>query len=375
MLDINTLGFFSGGGGLDLGFSAAGFNVILSSDIDAHSCETLKLNQLKKGYIKKHPVLCEDVRKIDKKIIKDVIGDQKIDFVIGGPPCQSFSVFGKRKGLEDPRGNLVFEYVRLIKELEPRGFLFENVAGLKSIHGGELYKELANVLSMEGKYKISVHEYEVAEYGIPQFRKRIFFIGSLEGKIIPPMIPTHDQKGTLNLDFKAFNTVNQVLKGLPTPITDWKSKPYINGHVGRKHSQLIVDRYTSLIFGERDHKTRINKLDPNRPSYTIIVGSDAGGGKGHIHPFEPREVTPRESARIQTFPDWWEFYGTGRHIIRQVGNAVPPLFAALIANHVAKEMFAIDTKRNIDDFLDILDLEFFKSVNNRSIQPQNTFEW
>ncbi|MCF8581060.1 DNA cytosine methyltransferase [Enterobacter ludwigii] len=375
MLNINTLGFFSGGGGLDLGFSAAGFNIILSSDIDAHSCETLKLNQKKKKYIKEHPVLCEDVRKIDKQVIEAIIGSQKIDFVIGGPPCQSFSVFGRRKGLDDPRGNLVFEYVRLIKELNPRGFLFENVAGLKSIHGGELYKELATVLSMDGKYKISAHEYEVAEYGIPQFRKRIFFIGSRDGKIIPPMIPTHGKNGDFGFDTLPFNTVQKVIKGLPTPITDWKLEPFVNGHVGRKHSQMIIDRYTSLVYGERDHKTRINKLDPNKPSYTIIVGSDAGGGKGHIHPFEPREVTPRESARIQTFPDWWEFYGTGRHIIRQVGNAVPPLFAALIANHVAKEMFGNESNRTIEDFIEILDLEFLNRVDNRSLQSQNTFEW
>ncbi|CAH5470691.1 DNA cytosine methyltransferase [Enterobacter cloacae] len=375
MLNINTLGFFSGGGGLDLGFSAAGFNIILSSDIDAHSCETLKLNQKKKSYIKEHPVLCEDVRKIDKNTIEGVIGSQQIDFVIGGPPCQSFSVFGRRKGLDDPRGNLVFEYVRLIKELNPRGFLFENVAGLKSIHGGELYKELAKVLSMDGKYKISAHEYEVAEYGVPQFRKRIFFIGSRDGKIIPPMIPTHGNNNGLGLDTLPYNTVQKVIQGLPTPITDWKLDPFVNGHVGRKHSQMIIDRYTSLIYGERDHKTRINKLDPNKPSYTIIVGSDAGGGKGHIHPFEPREVTPRESARIQTFPDWWEFYGTGRHIIRQVGNAVPPLFAALIANHVAKEMFGNESNQTIEDFIEILDLEFLNRVDNRSLQSQNTFEW
>ena len=77
------------------------------------------------------------------------------------------------------------------------------------------------------------------------------------------------------------------------------------------HSDEIIKRYKSLTFGERDHRTRINKLDPSRPSYTIIVGSDKGGGKGHVHPFEPREVTPRESARLQTFPDWWEFHGTG----------------------------------------------------------------
>ncbi len=367
MLNINTVGFFSGGGGLDLGFSAAGFNIILSSDIDVHSCETLKINQGKREYIKNHPVLCEDVRKLDKNKILSAIGNEKIDFIIGGPPCQSFSVFGRRKGLDDPRGNLVFEYVRLIKELNPKGFLFENVSGLKSIHGGSLYRELAEVLSMDGKYKISAHEYELAEFGVPQFRKRIFFIGSLDGKVIPPMIPTHSKNGILDFGGKSLNIVKTVLNGLPSPIIEWKEKPFINGHVGRKHSQRIIDRYNSLTYGERDHKTRINKLDPEKPSFAIIVGSDAGGGKGHIHPFEPREVTPRESARIQTFPDWWEFSGTGRHVIRQVGNAVPPLFGALIGNYVAKEIFSIDTDLNIDNFIEILGLEFLKSVDNRSL--------
>src|SRR5205823_391079 len=103
----------------------------------------------------------------------------------------------------------------------------------------------------------------------------------------------------------------QTLASMPQPI---QGKMF--NHVGREHSQRIIDRYRSLEFGERDPSTRINKLHPGRPSYTIIVGSDKGGGKGHVHPFFPREVTPRESARIQTFPDWWQFYGTGRHVIR-----------------------------------------------------------
>lgn len=121
------------------------------------------------------------------------------------------------------------------------------------------------------------------------------------------MEPTHTQ-ASLDLNGrKPFNTAGIALGGLPTPITDWKGDTFLNGHVGRKHSQRIIDRYGALSFGERDHKTRINRLNPEKPSYTIIVGSDAGGGKGHVHPYEPREVTPRESARIQTFPDWWQF--------------------------------------------------------------------
>jgi DNA (cytosine-5)-methyltransferase 1 len=94
-----------------------------------------------------------------------------------------------------------------------------------------------------------------------------------------------------------------------------------------------------MDFGERDHYTRINKLNPSRPSFTIIVGSDAGGGKGHINPFQPREVTPRESARLQCFPDWWGFCGTSRHPIRQVGNAVPTLAALCIGRKILFELF------------------------------------
>jgi len=360
MSNINVLGLFSGGGGLDLGFSAAGFNSVYSSDIDSYSCNTLIQNQGKQSYLAKHPVVCEDIRNISYKSIHRSIGTNDIDFIIGGPPCQAFSVFGKRKGLDDPRGNLVYEYARLIKEIKPEGFLFENVAGLKTIHDGTLYSELFEILSINGKYAITAHEYEVADYGIPQFRRRVFFIGTRSNKSVPRMEATHTPPNSLFNAHKPFNTVSSILVDLPAPITDWKSEPHINGHVGRKHSQRIIDRYASLAFGERDHKTRINKLNPERPSFTIIVGSDAGGGKGHVHPFEPREVTPRESARIQTFPDWWEFYGTGRHIIRQVGNAVPPLFAGILAQHIAKEVFNKRNKPNLDKLIDKLDLGYLQ---------------
>jgi len=371
---INCIGLFSGGGGLDLGFSAAGFNTILTSDIDPFSCRTLELNQEKKQYLRKHPVLCEDVRCLTSKHVKKVVGQKKIDLIIGGPPCQAFSIFGRRKGLDDPRGNLVFEYARIIGELEPHAFVFENVAGLKTIHDGSLYSSLFDTLSLGGKYAISSHTYEVAEFGVPQFRRRVFFIGTLSGRTVPMMEPTHTAPNSLFNAHRPFNTVSRVLNGLPSPITDWGDVPVLNAHIGRKHSQEIIDRYTSLNFGERDHKTRINKLHPERPSYTIIVGSDAGGGKGHVHPFQPREVTPRESARIQTFPDWWEFHGTGRHVIRQVGNAVPPLFASVLANHISQNVFNIRSCFDYRDFIEILGLDFLKNDNNnRLIQSQDSF--
>jgi len=124
------------------------------------------------------------------------------------------------------------------------------------------------------------------------------------------------------------------LRGLP-PAGSSK----LANHTGRVHGKAVIDRYDKLEFGERDSKTRVNRLNPDKPSFTIVVGSDKGGGKGHVHPFEPREVTPRESARLQSFPDYWEFTGTSRHPIRQVGNAVPPVFAAAIGAHLLKEVF------------------------------------
>ncbi|MGW8123259.1 DNA cytosine methyltransferase [Roseivirga echinicomitans] len=359
---INTVALFSGGGGLDLGFTASGFNIVYSSDIDQYSCNTLKQNQAKKPYLSKHVVECADIRNLTAKHIESQT-NVKTDFVIGGPPCQSFSVFGKRKGLEDPRGNLVYEYTRLLEELNPTGFLFENVAGLKTIHGGELYNDLLETLSIKGKYAVSAHEYEVADFGVPQFRRRVFFIGSKKGHAVPHMEPTHTNPKSLFNAHKAFRTVGEVLSEMPKPITNWKDSAPINGHVGRNHSDRIVERYDSLTHGERDHKTRINKLNPERPSYTIIVGSDKGGGKGHVHPYAPREVTPRESARIQTFPDWWEFYGTGRHIIRQVGNAVPPLFGAILGNHIKRSIFGEKKSFSYDQFIEKLEIDFLKDGN------------
>ena len=145
----------------------------------------------------------------------------------------------------------------------------------------------------------------------------------------------------------SYRVVRDALRYLPKPGVG----STVPNHIGRTHSQRIIDRYSSLEFGERDPKTRVNKLHPDRPSLPSLSAQTMAEGKGHVHPFVPREVTPRESARMQTFPDWWEFHGTGRHVIRQVGNAVPPLFAALLAEHVKVHVFGAKRKRNYEKFV------------------------
>lgn len=335
---------FTGGGGLDLGLEAAGFETMLAVDIDEHSCISLKQNKefcKKSGrpFLSKAEILRGDITQLTGKEVQKLTGLKKgeIDLLAGGPPCQAFSVFGKRKGLEDPRGQLVYHYLRLLTELRPKAFLFENVYGLLTAEKGRIFSDLKEKLSnpIEGlEYTLSIHRLNASDYGVPQFRDRVFIIGCIKGNQVPKIPPICSEETDLITQTLPWRTVSHGLKNLPK-IGDSKS----HNHTGRVHSNRIVERYDAMRFGERDHFTRINRLDPKRPSFAIIVGSDKGGGKGHVHPLEPREVTPRESARMQCFPDWWWFSGTSRHPIRQVGNAVPTLLAFSIGRQILKDVF------------------------------------
>jgi DNA (cytosine-5)-methyltransferase 1 len=339
---LSLVSLFSGGGGLDLGLEAAGFETLYASDIDHFSCVTLangKKVSIEQGLPFLANALIEeaDVCDLSGAEVLARIGKERgeVDLLAGGPPCQAFSVFGKRAGTADPRGQLPEQYRRLLTEIAPRAFVFENVYGLLTIENGEVFRNICESLSSPGQgleYKLSVFRLNAANYGVPQKRDRVFIVGDRAGRSLGaiPAVSTLDGiEGMVPA-----RTVSQGLRGLPE-----EGSKLAHNHRGRKHSQRIIERYAGLAFGERDPKTRINKLDPSKPSYAIIVGSDKGGGKGHVHPVEPREVTARESARMQTFPDWWEFFGSVRHPIRQVGNAVPPVLAACIGKVISERLF------------------------------------
>lgn len=328
---LNVVSLFSGGGGLDIGLAAAGFETLFANDIVSQCCETLSANLPRKTV-----VVCEDVKKVSGGEILSRIGENvTVDVLAGGPPCQAFSVFGQRKGRSDPRGQMVYEYFRILAELKPKVFLFENVFGLLTVESGEVFKVVCEKLanpSPDLHYDIKVFRLNAVDYGVPQFRDRVIIIGSRTGtnvSEVPPVTFAEPQHGQL-----AYRTVADALRGLQD-----QNENYPKNHTGRVHSQAIINRYAGMAPGERDVHTRINKLDLNRPSFTIICGSNCGGGKGHIHPIIPREVTPRESARIQTFPDNWEFSGKGRYVISQVGNAVPPLLAFAVGNEIRNKIF------------------------------------
>jgi len=347
MYTLNAVSLFSGGGGLDLGMEAVGFSTLFASDIDVRSCETLTTNrdesvQRRKYFLNNAHIFNSCVEDIEAQFIlqKLNMGTGDLDLLTGGPPCQSFSISGHRKGRQDPRGNLVFDYIRLLDGLRPKSFIFENVSGFMTVENGKLYEEVIKLLkspSPDLEYTLSIHQLNAVNFGVPQYRNRIFIIGHRDGVKIN-QIPQITSNEGLNSYLPRYRTVRDGLRNLP-PI----ESIFPANHTGRKHSQRIIDRYANLKPGERDPKTRINKLDLNRPSYTIVVGSDKGGGKGNIHPTEPREVTPRESARMQTFPDSWAFQGNRtRDPIRQIGNAVPPLLAAAIGNEIRHHIFGLD---------------------------------
>jgi DNA (cytosine-5)-methyltransferase 1 len=286
---LNVISLFSGGGGLDLGLEAAGFQTRFENDIDPFSCATLELGKItaKKrglGIFNKTVVMAADVKELAGKSVLESSGLNKgeVSLLAGGPPCQAFSVFGNRKGREDHRGQLVYEYFRLLSEIEPEAFLFENVYGLMTVENGDVFKMACEQLREPRKglrYEISVLRLNAANYGVPQFRDRIFIIGSRTGKTISKIDElTVDPKNITCSSQIPYRTVKDALRGLPSPNINFPAN-----HTGRKHSDRIIERYGSMNAGERDHFTRINKLDLSKPSYTIIVGSDKGGGKGHIH--------------------------------------------------------------------------------------------
>ena len=343
--DLCAISLFSGGGGFDLGVEAAGFTTLFATDIDPWCCATLEANkriaaELGKPFLQRATIVQRCISELTADHILECIDRDigEIDLVIGGPPCQSFSVIGRRNGRKDPRGELLEDYLRLLAELEPKAFIFENVKGIMSVEDRKLYIDLKDRLRRPKPglcYELSEFCLDASDFGVPQKRERVFIVGSRAGRKIGEIPTVTGGSDKASCPAFAKRTVADAFRGLSPAGSEFPPN-----HYARRHSKRIAQRYGSLQPGERDPKTRINKLDLDRPGFTVVSGSMNSGGKGHIHPTEPREVTPRESARLQTFPDWWEFCGSqATHARRQIGNAVPSLMAAAVACEVRSAVF------------------------------------
>lgn len=319
-----ALSFFCGGGGLDLGIALAGFHVAFASDLEKTLCDTIEHN------FNDCCVQAEDISNLTFESISKRASVKEVDLIIGGPPCQAFSILGQRKSFDDPRGQLVFEYIRIIKETKPKAFLFENVPGLMTLNGGKDWGQLLNSFADETGYKIFPTMLNSADFGIPQIRKRIFVVGFRDSSVefqFPNQ--THcdsSQKSLLDSECHGW---------LPSKY----ALDHINGapnHDKRIHGDRVRSRYEKVPPGQRDKVDHTDRIHPDRPSGTVLVGSRAGGGRPFIHPYEPRHITVREAARLQSFPDWYEFRSTGTWQYRAVGNAVPPVLAYHIGKAISE---------------------------------------
>lgn len=308
----NCISLFSGGGGLDLGAHFAGFKSLLVSDIIPQYTETIRHN------LPHVNVYNDDAMELTPEKIKKIAGIKgDIDLIIAGPPCQAFSIMGKRKSLDDPRGQLTIKYFELVAGIRPKAFVFENVPGLMTVNNGEDFNNLLTFIKEITGYSISVKKLNAADFGVPQYRERIFVVGfrpDIDSRSFEfPQAPTGVYGKSLPERVPSRYALENV-EGLP------------NQEI-RVHTERVKARFAALPQGGRDRGSYSDRLKADEPSGTVLIGSSAGGARPHIHPFDPRVLTVREAARLQSFPDWYEFTGSRTEQYRQVGNAVPPLLA------------------------------------------------
>lgn len=339
---------FCGAGGLSKGFVDAGFNVILGVDNDAVSLETFKLNH------DDSKVLLADL--FDKKNIskiKNTLTDSP-DVIIGGPPCQGFSLTGTRN-FDDKRNQLYLAMIEAVKELKPRAFLVENVPGLARLYGGEVKDEIIKRLTKLG-YSVNMKILCAADYGVPQMRKRVFFVGLRNnlGKFKFPKpsfapdryVTTEEAIGDLPTRENEIGIEDD--EYLSKPKTDYQRKmrcrqDILFNHVSAQHTELIKSiisqvpeggNYKNLppgVGNNRKFHEAWTRYHSKKPSRTIDTGH-----RNHFHYRFNRIPTVRENARLQSFPDSFKFIGTKTAQNRQVGNAVPPLLGYTMARELLK---------------------------------------
>lgn len=391
---IKVFDLFAGAGGFGLGFEMIPeYKIVCSLEVDKWASDTLRANNQSN-----HLIIQEDIRIFDttEKIITAC--PEKPDVIIGGPPCQGFSTAGPAKDPKDPRNSLFKNYAHWVKVLCPEIFVMENVRGILSRENEKGEKVIAIIKQTFEQlgYTVVVWQLNAANYGVPQNRERIFVVGNKRGLTIPPPPITHylnEQKVKLNGQAKALKpavTVIEAIGDLPhleagkgfetslhndKELTSYQSllrgkELNVYNHVSMGHTKRIVERYQEILNGTRldqlDDNLKVRKrngkgtlsdtvyssnyrhLKPDSVSYTI----PASFYSNFIHPNQPRNITSREAARLQSFPDSYIFKGKRTQIsakllkqlgkdeenylsqYNQIGNAVPPLLAKAIATHL-----------------------------------------
>ena len=368
----NVIDLFAGCGGMSLGFELAGYDVPLAIEMDEWASET---------YRKNHPktkVLTEDVTKLTN--LDDLLDPNvEVDGIVGGPPCQGFSLSGSRDP-KDPRNSLFMEFVRFVRRYEPKFFVMENVKGILSMRTRDGRKAVDAILEefRNAGYSVDFHVVNAAEFGVPQTRVRVMFIGirndfPYERERISP-------KGFLFGSEQ--ETVERAISDLPAlnagegdeeqeypcpPKNEYqelmrKGSDVVRNHVAMRHSKRLVERFARIGFGQsvadvpaehgqrkrgdagrtsgKSYSQNNMRPYPDRPSPTIPASFQSN----FVHPYQDRNYTAREGARLQSFPDSYVFCGKRTTMsweknlsqYKQIGNAVPPLLAKGIAETISR---------------------------------------
>ncbi|MBO9511684.1 DNA cytosine methyltransferase [Erythrobacter sp. A6_0] len=369
----SVVDLFCGAGGLSEGLRQAGFCPRVGIDFDKHAAATYRHNH--PGV----PVIEKDISTVTGAEILELSRADRIDLVAGGPSCQGFSTHGKRMQ-DDPRNFLFKHFVRLVDELRPRMFLMENVRGMLTYNKGAFRRQIEAAFEEIG-YRSNFAQVVAADYGVPQLRHRILFMGTCDDNI--PLTfpqPTHGESAE---GLRPYVTVEQAIGDLPSIGKDYtrESRPYhtppqgpyqvycrsgapteVSMHVGRplsaQASKLakfigqgeglravpvnhLPDRFKRMrriSNGElrRDCTTLYHRLSTERPSYTITCNYKNVASGPFLHPNEDRSISHREAARFMSYPDRYEFVGAA--IPRQIGNSVPPLLARAIGAHIIENL-------------------------------------
>jgi DNA (cytosine-5)-methyltransferase 1 len=352
---------FAGAGGLSLGFEQAGFDILAAVEIDPIHCATHEFN------FPYSTAICASVIALTGKEIRKRAGLENADIsvVFGGAPCQGFSMIGKRS-IDDPRNQLVFHFVRLVRELKPKYCVFENVKGLTLGAHAKFLQEIVSELQTSG-YDVLL-PYQVlnaADFAVPQDRRRLFLIGTRRGET-PPIYPLacasrvtvsaaicdlpdadkFDRLKTsdaIKVEWETNDRYARVLRGLASDASDFGYKRafqrnLLTSSLRTEHNALSKSRFIATACGETELVSRFRKLDMSGLCNTLRAGTDSARGAftspRPIHPIYPRVITVREAARLHSYPDWFRFHSTKWHGFRQIGNSVPPLLARAVGRQI-----------------------------------------
>jgi DNA (cytosine-5)-methyltransferase 1 len=354
---------FAGAGGMSLGFEQAGFDIVAAVEIDPIHCATHEYN------FPDTTTICASVIDLTGTEIRRraKLGNKDIDVVVGGAPCQGFSLMGKR-AFEDPRNQLVFHYVRIVQELNPKYCVFENVRGLTLGKHAQFLEELIVALGAAGYDVLTPYQVlNAADYGVPQDRRRLFLVGTRKGLKSPDYpvpsnhrisveeaigdLPNADSFEQLHLSdvvpvkWETTSAYGRKLRGFDRDSDDYSYRRNFDPNlltcsVRTQHTQSSQARFAATPQGKTDPISRFRRLEPTGLCNTLRAGTDSARGAHTsprpIHPLFSRVITVREAARLHSYPDWFRLHATKWHGCRQIGNSVPPLLARALASELLK---------------------------------------